>query len=83
MSLSSVELSSFNFFRPSGSARRGAVSGSRESRDVVVGSETEASRPLTLDSSQGAPRKMSVLGAQRSSAIRDNLEKHIKYKEFG
>ncbi|BAT98369.1 casein kinase 1-like protein 2 [Vigna umbellata] len=64
-----VMLSSSNFFRPSGSARRGAVSGSRESRDVVVGSETEASRPLTLDSSQGALRKMSVPGAQRSSAI--------------
>ncbi|QCE02229.1 casein kinase 1-like protein 2 [Vigna unguiculata] len=64
-----VMLSSSNFFRPSGSARRGAVSGSRESRDVVVGSETEASRPLPLDSSQGVLRKMSVPGAQRSSAI--------------
>ncbi|KAK7381781.1 hypothetical protein VNO80_00328 [Phaseolus coccineus] len=62
-----VTLSSSNFFRPSGSARRGAVSGSRESRDVVVGSETEVSRPL--DSSQGALRKMSVPGGQRSSAI--------------
>jgi len=63
------QLSSSNFFRPSGSARRGAASGSRESRDVVVGSETESARPLTLDSSQGALRKMSVPGAQRSSAI--------------
>ncbi|ESW07517.1 hypothetical protein PHAVU_010G136500 [Phaseolus vulgaris] len=64
-----VTLSSSNFFRPIGSARRGGVSGSRESRDVVVGSESEVSRPLTLDSSQGALRKMSVPGAQRSSAI--------------
>jgi len=63
------QLSSSNFFRPIGSARRGGVSGSRESRDVVVGSESEVSRPLTLDSSQGALRKMSVPGAQRSSAI--------------
>ncbi|KAK7349267.1 hypothetical protein VNO77_06500 [Canavalia gladiata] len=59
-----VMLPSSNFFRSSGSARRGAVSGSR---DVVVGSETEPSRPLTLDSSQAAIRKIS--GAQRSSAI--------------
>uniref|UniRef100_A0A368UIV2 non-specific serine/threonine protein kinase n=1 Tax=Glycine max TaxID=3847 RepID=A0A368UIV2_SOYBN len=58
-------LSSSNFFRPSGSARRGAVSGNRD----VVGSETEASRSLTLDSSQGAFRKIPFPGALRSSAI--------------
>lgn len=59
-----MQLSSSNFFRASGSARRGAVSGSR---DAVVGSETEPSRPPTMDSSQGALRKIS--GAQRSSPI--------------
>ncbi|XP_004510406.1 casein kinase 1-like protein 2 [Cicer arietinum] len=57
-------LSSLKFFRSSGSARRGAI---LSSRDAVVGSETEPSRPLTLDSSQGALRKSS--GAQRSSPI--------------
>ncbi|KAK7294384.1 hypothetical protein RJT34_17273 [Clitoria ternatea] len=59
-----VMLSSSNFFRSSGSARRGAVPGSR---DVAVGNETELSRPLTMDSSQAALRKIS--GAQRSAAI--------------
>ncbi|KAK7389641.1 hypothetical protein VNO78_24849 [Psophocarpus tetragonolobus] len=59
-----VMLSNSNFFRSSGAARRGG----RESRDVV-GSETDASRTLTLDSSQGAVRKISAPGAQRGSAI--------------
>ena len=58
-----MQLSSSNFFRSSGS-RRGAVSGSR---DAVIGSETEPSRPLAMDSSQGALRK--IPGAQRSSPI--------------
>lgn len=60
-----MQLSSSNFFRSSGSARRGAM---LSSRDAAVGSETEpSSRPLTLDSSLGAVRKSS--GAQRSSHI--------------
>lgn len=59
-----MQLPSSNFFRSSGSARRGAVSGSR---DAVIGSETEPSRPLTLDSNQGVLRKS--FGAQRSSPI--------------
>ncbi|XP_027337803.1 casein kinase 1-like protein 2 isoform X2 [Abrus precatorius] len=59
-----VMLSGSHFFRSSGSARQGAVSGSR---DVVIGGESESSRPLTLDSSQAALRKTS--GPQRSSAI--------------
>ncbi|KAG5000643.1 Casein kinase 1-like protein 2 [Glycine soja] len=58
-------LSSSNFFWSSGTAKRGAVSGNRD----VVGSETEASRSLILDSSQGALRKIPAPGAQRSSAI--------------
>ncbi|MCH84628.1 casein kinase I isoform delta-like protein, partial [Trifolium medium] len=58
-------LSSSNFFRSSGSARRGAI---LSGRDAVVGSETEpSSRPLTMESSQGALRNSS--GAQRSSHI--------------
>lgn len=59
------QLSSSNFFWSSGTAKRGAVSGNRD----VVGSETEASRSLTLDSSQGAFRKIPFPGALRSSAI--------------
>jgi len=60
-----MQLSSSSFFRSSGSARRGAM---LSSRDAAVGSETEpSSRPLTLDSIQGAVRKSS--GVQRSSHI--------------
>lgn len=60
-----MQLSSSNFFRPSGSARRGAVS---NSRDAVVVSETEPSHPpATVDASPVALRKIS--GAQRSSPI--------------
>ncbi|KAL1293215.1 hypothetical protein HN51_053867 [Arachis hypogaea] len=57
-------LPSSNFFLSSGSNRRGAVS---SSRDALVGGETEPSRPLTMESTQGAIRKMS--GPQRSSPI--------------
>ncbi|XP_057733656.1 casein kinase 1-like protein 2 isoform X1 [Arachis stenosperma] len=57
-------LPSSNFFLSSGSNRRGAVS---SSRDALVGGETEPSRPLTMESTQGALRKMS--GPQRSSPI--------------
>ncbi|KAF7814090.1 casein kinase 1-like protein 2 [Senna tora] len=59
-----VMSSSSNFFRTSGASRRGVVSGSR---DAVVGSESESSRPLASDSSSGAVRKIS--GAQRSSPV--------------
>ena len=66
-------LSSSNFFRPSGSARQTAI---LSSRDAAVGSEAEpSSRPLTLDSSQGALRKSS--GAQRSSHIMSSEQNRI------
>ncbi|XP_020223414.1 casein kinase 1-like protein 2 [Cajanus cajan] len=58
-----VMLSSSNFFRSSGSTRRGAVS---SSRDAVVGNETEPSHSLTMDASPGALRKTA---AQRTSPI--------------
>ncbi|KAL2332257.1 hypothetical protein Fmac_019838 [Flemingia macrophylla] len=58
-----VMLSSSNFFRSSGSARRGGVS---SSRDAVGGNETESSHPLTMEASPGALRKS---GAQRTSPI--------------
>lgn len=60
-----MQLSSSNFFRSSGSTRRAAVSSSRDA--VVVGSDTEHSRPLAMDASPGALRKIS--GAQRSPPI--------------
>lgn len=59
-----IQLPSSNLFRSSGTARRGGVSGSR---DAVVGTETEPSSSLTMDSSQGASRILP--GAQRSSPI--------------
>ncbi|MED6134178.1 Casein kinase 1-like protein 2 [Stylosanthes scabra] len=52
-------LPSSNFFLSSGSNRR--------SRDALIGGETEPSRPLTMESTQGALRKIS--GPQRSSPI--------------
>lgn len=66
-----MQLSSSNFFRSSGSTRRGAVS---NSRDPVVGSETEPSHPLAMDASLGALHKIS--GAQRSSPITSS--EHIR-----
>ncbi|KAF7843530.1 casein kinase 1-like protein 2 [Senna tora] len=58
-------LSSSHLFRSSGSQRRGAVSSSRDGG--VVSSETEHSRPLAVEASPGALRKVS--GTQRSSPI--------------
>ncbi|XP_015890690.1 casein kinase 1-like protein 2 [Ziziphus jujuba] len=60
-----VLLSSSNFSRPSGSARRPAVSSSRDA--VIVGSESDMSRPQTTDASSGTFRK--ITGGQRSSPI--------------
>ncbi|GMY34627.1 casein kinase 1-like protein 2 [Fagus crenata] len=57
-------LSSANFLRSSGSARRPAVS---SSRDAVIGSEGDSSRPNTKDASPGTLRKIS--GGQRSSPV--------------
>ncbi|KAK7261682.1 hypothetical protein RIF29_27999 [Crotalaria pallida] len=53
-----------NMFSSSGSARRGAVS---SGRDALVGSEAEPSRPLAMDASPAALRKVSSV--QRSSPI--------------
>lgn len=60
-----MQLSSSNFSRPSGSARRPAVSSSRDA--VIVGSESDMSRPQTTDASSGTFRK--ITGGQRSSPI--------------
>lgn len=59
-----MQLSSANFLRSSGSARRPAVS---SSRDAVIGSEGDSSRPNTKDASPGTLRKIS--GGQRSSPV--------------
>lgn len=61
--LDPVQLSNSSFLeRPSGSARRAAVS----SRDaVIVGGESDPSRPRTTEASPGAFRK--VASGQRSS----------------
>ncbi|KAK4267269.1 hypothetical protein QN277_024069 [Acacia crassicarpa] len=58
-------LSGSNFFRPSGSSRRAAVSSSRDA--ATVGSETEPSRPVAVDASPAALRKISA--APRSSPL--------------
>ncbi|KAL5999591.1 hypothetical protein ACLOJK_037876 [Asimina triloba] len=58
-------LSSSTFLgRSSGSSRRAAVS---SSRDVMVGSEADSSRPRTTEASPGAFRK--VVSGQRSSPV--------------
>ncbi|KAF9613077.1 hypothetical protein IFM89_005525 [Coptis chinensis] len=59
-------LSSSGFLgRSSGSSRRAAVSSSRDA--MVVGSETDPSRPRTTEASPGSLRK--VVSGQRSSPI--------------
>ncbi|GAU33939.1 hypothetical protein TSUD_357390 [Trifolium subterraneum] len=66
-------LSSSNFFRSSGSGRRGTI---LSGRDAVAGSEIEpSSRPLTMESSQGALRNSS--GAQRSSHITSSEQNRV------
>lgn len=60
-----MQLSSSNFPVSSGSTRRAAVSSSRDA--VIVGSETDMSRPQTTEASSGAFRKIS--SGQRSSPI--------------
>ncbi|XP_042496161.1 casein kinase 1-like protein 2 [Macadamia integrifolia] len=57
--------SSYLLGRTSGSSRRAAVSSSRDA--VMVGSESDPSRPRTTDASPGAFRK--VASAQRSSPV--------------
>ncbi|KAJ8645041.1 hypothetical protein MRB53_006789 [Persea americana] len=62
-------LSSSTFLgRSSGSSRRAAVS---SSRDALVGSEADSSRPRTTDASPGGFRR--IISAQRSSTV-DTLE---------
>ncbi|XP_057978497.1 casein kinase 1-like protein 2 [Malania oleifera] len=58
-------LPSSNFLRSSGSSRRAAVSSSRDV--VIIGSESDPSRPRTADASPGVLRKIS--SGQRSSPI--------------
>lgn len=60
-----MQLSSSNFLRSSGSSRRAAVSSSRDA--VIVGSESDLSRPQTSDLSPGTLGKIS--SGQRSSPV--------------
>lgn len=60
-----MQLSGSNFPLSSGSARRAAVSSSRDA--VIVGSETDISRPQTAEASSGTFRKIS--SGQRGSPI--------------
>ncbi|KAK9923670.1 hypothetical protein M0R45_032077 [Rubus argutus] len=58
-------LSGSSFLRSTGSSRRAAVSSSRDA--VIVGSESDPSRPLTTEASPGTLGKISTV--QRSSPV--------------
>lgn len=60
-----VQLSSSSFLRSTGSSRRAAVSSSRDA--VIVGSESNPSRPQTTETSSGTLGKISAV--QRSSPV--------------
>ncbi|KAA8540272.1 hypothetical protein F0562_024165 [Nyssa sinensis] len=66
-------LSGSNFLRSSASSRRPAISSSRD--PVMVGNESDPSRPRTTDASPGALRKISSSVVQRSSPVLSSDQK--------